>query len=278
MAKLFLHIGPHKTGSTYIQKCFFANRDYLLNLGVCYPNVDCGALYGQHGAVEKIKWLEQKELDKYWNQVLRTDINFVSSECFDGLNSPDIQKLSRALSKVDVRIIYYHRNYVDLLPSWWQKEVKHGSTLSLYEFILPHILRPFSSNIINPCGVLDLYANVFGQDNIIIIDYDRAVQNEGILHPILELLTIEMAAAKNEIVNASLKVEIVEIIRVLNAIAHFNNQWNGLKVRALFFRKTQSAEISGEVEKLAAMIRDDMRPLRLGSGFFEGSVNSAFRT
>src|SRR6202043_3381656 len=117
-----------------------------------------------------------------------------------------------SLAKLAVKIIYYYRNYIDLLPSWWQEEVKHGSMISFYEFVLPHILRPFSSKIVNPAVVLDLYANVFGPDSITIVNYDSALQTGSILRPILELLGIEFGIVKNELVNSSLKVEIVEII------------------------------------------------------------------
>jgi hypothetical protein len=266
MAKLFLHIGPHKTGSTYIQKFFFDKQDHLLNIGVNYPNMGFGGQYGHHEAVEKVRTLDQEALEAYLRQFLCSDINFVSSENFDRLNRRDVEKLGKSLSKLDVRVIYYY--------SWWQEEVKHGSVLSFYEFVLPHTLRPFSSVIINPAVVLDLYADVFGKNNITIVNYDRAVQSGSILHPIFELLGLEFEAPRNEFVNSSLKVEFVEIIRALNNLAHVYNQWNSHKTRALFLRKRTAEAICSDVEHLATLIRDQLKPVKLSGGFFEKSVKA----
>jgi hypothetical protein len=282
MAKLFLHIGPHKTGSAYIQKYCFENRDQLLSLGVNYPNpghMEKVFLYGHHEAVEKVKTLEQNELDEYFAQYSGSAITLVSSETFDQLSLEEIKKLGKSLSRLDVRIIYYRRNCLDLLPSWWQEGVKHGEIFSFYDFVLPHILRPFASNIVNPQIVLDLYATVFGKDNITIIDYDLALQNGNILRPIFELLGTEVGILKNEIVNASLNAEMVEIIRALNIIASLgDSEWHGHKARAgaLFLRKREEEVIRSQVEHVAAMIRDALKPLKLSRAFAR-RVNTAFK-
>jgi hypothetical protein len=277
MTQLFLHIGPHKTGSTFIQKVFFDNKERLLGLGVNYPNFGFRGQYGQHEAVEKVRGLEQKQLNEYLSQFLSSEINFISSENFDRLTLHEIKKLRQSLSTVDVKIIYYFRNYIDLLPSWWQEAVKHGSRVSFHEFALPHILRPFTSNIINPNVVLDLYANVFGKNNIIIINYDAALQKDTIITPLLELLGIELLDVVSTFVNSSLTPEIVEIIRALNVIAHWNGQLKLHNIRTLFLRKKNSDDVRSDVERVATIIRTQMKPLNLAGGFFEQSVITAFR-
>jgi hypothetical protein len=278
MAKLFLHIGPHKTGSTYIQKWFFDNRSLLLNLGVNYPNIGFAGQYGQHEAVEKIRTLQEKELQEYLLQFSGGDINLVSSENFDRLKQWEIKKLVRCLPSFDVRIIYYYRSYIYLLPSWWQEEVKHGSTVSFYEFVLPHALRPFASAIVNPAIVLDAYANVFGKDNITIVDYALALKSGGILHPLLDLLGVRLELVKNELINTSLQVEIVEIIRALNTLARFNNEWHFHKIRTLFLRKRKADPISSEVEQLINVIRAHTKPLSFAGGFFEKAMSASFKS
>jgi len=281
MTKLYLHIGPHKTGSTYIQKFFNDNRDGLLGLGVNYANVGLGVHFGQHVIIEQIKSLDQAALQTYLPQFLGGEVNFVSSENFDRLNAAQVDKFGKALmavdAKLEVKVVYYYRNYVDLLPSWWQEEVKHGSAVSFYEFALPHILRPFTSNIVNPAMLLDSYANVFAKENITVVDYDLAVEEGNILHPIFKLLNIDLGDVKNEIVNASAKLEVIEIIRALNAMAKFNDQWHLHKVRTLFLRKKRNPEIANEVEQLSAAIRNHMKPVKFAGGFFEKSVLDVFK-
>ena len=281
MIKLYLHIGPHKTGSTYIQRAFLENRDRLLKLGVNYPSVglgeEIGGHYGHHKTLVEVTKQEPNALKEYFAQFLVNDINVVSSENFENLNLEQIKKLRAALSTIDVKIVFYYRNYIDLLPSWWQEEVKHGSMTSFFEYVLPHVLRPFVSKILNPAVVLDLYANAFGKENIIVVDYDRARNAGGILAPLWKLLGVELDGVKNEMVNSSLKMEFVEIIRALNAIAHANDQANGPKMRSLFLRRRKEDPIRGAVDKLSAMINEYKKPLTLGGGFFEKSISTDFR-
>ncbi len=281
MPKLLLHIGPHKTGSTYIQKFFFENNDELRGLGVNYPMQGLGGQFGQHELVEKVKTLDSEALPLYLREFIAPDANFVSSENFDRLHAGDIEKLGKALSALltepgDLRILFYQRNYADLLPSWWQEEVKHGAVISFYEFVLPHILRPFASNLVNPSLILDLYAAVFGKDNITIVDYDRAKDN--LLLPIFGLLGLELHVAGNEIVNSSMQVELVEVLRALNAIAKARDEWHFHKTRTLFLRKLRDAQIADDLGELTSLIREQMKPLRIAGGFFEKSVSAAFKT
>jgi hypothetical protein len=280
--KLFIHVGPHKTGSTYIQKALLENREYLMSLGVTYPNVGLLGQYGHHEIVEKVKGLDRAALAAYLAQFLGGALTIISSENLDRLSLGEIQKLRNALTtldpKLDVGVIYYYRNYMDLLPSWWQEEVKHGSTISFYEFALPHVWRPFSSHIVNPALVLDLFAEIFGKERIIVVDYDVAREKGNILHPILDLLGIDASVFNNEVVNASLGMESIEIIRALNAIAHANGEWHYHKMRALFLRKKKASAISGELDRLLASIREHMKPLHFEDGFFEKLVMDAFST
>jgi hypothetical protein len=279
MAKLFLHIGPHKTGSTYIQKYCFENRDHLLSLGVNYPTagrLEHVSPYGQHETVAKVKTLEQNNLDEYFSQFFGTATTLVSSQDFDGLTLEEIKKLGRSLAQVDVRIIYYRRNGLDLLPSHWQEEVKHGATSTLYQFISPHILSPLASKIMNPCIALNSYAGVFGKDRITIVDYDVALQKDGILQPLFELLGIERPPVKHEVINRSLEPDFTEIIRALNIIAsQRESDWPLHKARTgpLFLRKRNAPAIRAEISYIAAVIRLHLKPLRI-SGSFVQSVNA----
>jgi hypothetical protein len=280
MPNFILHIGPHKTGSTYIQKYLYVNRERFLKLGFNYPSVAIGPQYGHHQVFDKIKSLPQGDLSEYMRQFLGGAVNFVSSEKFDRLRPDDIKRLGASLADLDVKIVYYRRNYVDLLPSWWQERVKHGSRLSFYEFVLPHILRPFTSNIINPCKVLDPYAEVFGRENIAVVDYDAARKGGGILPPLFDMLGIEPGPIKDEVINRSVNLELVEIIRALNMLAEFDGERRSHDVRAIFLRKRRSATIRHDVESLSGVIHEHMKPLKplkLSGAFFANAVKAAFR-
>jgi len=280
MSRLVLHIGPHKTGSTYIQKSLCENRERLEDLGVHYPNLGLGGQYGQHELVEKIRALDEPELGQYLSEFIGAGTNLISSENFDRLKADDLAKLRAALVPLltdppEIHIVFYHRNYADLLPSWWQEEIKHGGVFSFYEFLLPHLLRPFASNLVNPALVLDLYAQVFGRDSISIVDYDSA--RDELLLPLFGLLGVAVPPGINEVVNSSMKVELVEVLRVLNGLAKARNEWHFHKTRTLFLQKLRDAPVADELAGLVTLIREHMRPLKIAGGFFEKAVSTAFR-
>jgi hypothetical protein len=281
MSRLVLHIGPHKTGSTYIQKFLSENSEQLEELGVHYPKLGLGGQYGHHELVEKIRSLDESALAQYLGGYLGAGTNLLSSENFDRLKADDLARFRAALlpqltEPAQIQILFYHRNYADLLPSWWQEEIKHGGVFSFYEFMLPHLLRPFASNLVNPALVLDLYAQAFGKDSISVIDYDSA--RDELLVPLFSLAGIEMDPGANEVVNSSMKVELVEVLRVLNSIAKSRNEWHFHRTRALFLQKLRDAPVAAELEELTEHIRAHMKPVRIAGGFFEKAVSAAFRT
>ncbi len=93
MTQLF-RIGPHKTGSTFIQRVFLTIiENAQFDSGVTYPNIGFKGEYGQHEAVEKIRALRQEQLDEYMRPYLHGAKNVVSSENFDRLNLQDLRKI-----------------------------------------------------------------------------------------------------------------------------------------------------------------------------------------
>jgi hypothetical protein len=282
MSQLLLHIGPHKTGSTAFQKFFLDRADRLETRGVHYPKLGLLNHYGQHELVVKIRTLDEANLTQYLRDYIQGPVTLISSENFDGLKPDDLRKFRAALTPLlgdppSIRIVYYVRNYADLLPSAWQEEVKHGSVMAFPEFMLEHTIRPFASPWINPALVLDRYAGIFGIDRIHLIDYDTA--RDHLILPILPLLgiTLEPTAAHTERINTSLNRELVEVIRVLNNIAQHRNEWDHDRTRNQLLRRMSDPPIAEELSTLTAHIRTHLHPFRIAGGFFEKSVATAFR-
>ena len=71
MARIILHIGTHKTGTTGLQRSLFAQRDMLKENGICYdpwPGVLWGLEYAHHGLAHRLARFEaddQKVLADY---------------------------------------------------------------------------------------------------------------------------------------------------------------------------------------------------------------------
>ena len=213
MKKLFIHIGPHKTGSTYIQKNLFEQSDALKLQGVLYSDSLIGPQWGHHKLVEKIKQRDTDTIAEFFET--DEDRVFISSENFEDLTKEDISFLSKFTEKFTVEVIFFKRAYSKLLVSAWQESVKQGESKTWSEFFLNHALKPFQSKILNASSVIDNWSII--ANHIHVFDYD-AMLSEGLdiaQTMCSKLLDVELTV-KAAAVNRSMNLADIEIIRLLN--------------------------------------------------------------
>jgi len=79
------------------------------------------------------------------------------------------------------------------------------------------------------------------------------------------------------VINSSMKVELVEVLRALNSIAKARNEWHFHRTRALFLRKMRDPEIADELDEVLAIVRAHLKSVKIAGGFFEKAVGTAFR-
>lgn len=134
MARLFLHIGAHKTATSYLQGLFHHNRQTLAEAGLHYPWI--GPNTAHHALAAS--WLDLPDLpdrffgaegpDGLWERAIlrpyadRPGTLFLSAENFSRFypQRVDMAALSRRLAVFDeVRIIYTLRAQTEMLASLW---------------------------------------------------------------------------------------------------------------------------------------------------------------
>jgi hypothetical protein len=222
MKKFYLHIGPHKTGSTYIQKVLYDNADKLEASNILYPREIVGPQYGHHVIPKLLMEDNQEEVEILFERLLSSELDLlISSENFDRLNHVQIERLKETISDRTFNIIFFKRNSVNLLYSTWQEEVKHGLTTPFSIFCLRHISFPFKSNIINADLVLEPYIQLFGEEALSVIDYDEALKSGDIFDSLSNVLGLGGLAdiGIKKVVNKSFPAWETELIRGLNILA-----------------------------------------------------------
>jgi len=254
MKKLYIHIGPHKTGSTYIQKSLFENRTRLLEGGLDYPDLLVGPQWGHHKLVEAIKRREQDVVQQFVDSLSQKSL--ISSENFENLHQNDINFLATFLSDFEVEVIFVKRSFSDLIISNWQESVKHGSEKTWSFFILEQVLRPFSSIILNQSATIDKWRTV--TELIHIINYDLVMKdNEDLLVRLLQNIDVNPIEfpSNRASINASLNYIDVEIIRILNSI-HRRNGFNpSADIRTAFLSVRE--EEKQLISKIKSVIKKD---------------------
>lgn len=272
MAKrVFLHIGPHKTGSTYIQKMLVEYRPQLREYGYEYPEVGQEAEFGHHRIVQALTAARYQAAESIIKSALASacDSVILSSENFDRLSENDLEALKGMLSGVDVTVLFVKRNAADLLFSTWQEEIKHGSTDDWALFFFNHINRPFASTIINPCLVLDRYSRFFPREHIRIIDYDLArFRNQDLFAHFAVAAGIQGFTPRGlGRVNVAMNIEHVEMIRLLNALAIQEGVKVNTNVRRAYITFARSNPGSEPGESLRAKVSGSLMDIQIAESF-----------
>lgn len=211
MAKVYLHIGAHKTGTSYLQHLFYLNHAKLARAGIHYP------LIGPNDAHHALAaaWIDLPDLpagffgkggpDKLWNDLIARYARapgtvFLSAENLSR-QSPqavDFADLARRLQAFDeVRVIYTLRRQADLVQSLWMQAARSGRVLTLRTYLI----RAWEESLGGGIGIDHeaLYQALlagFAPEQIILLDYEaiRAAEG-GIAQSFLDLIGAPVAAA-----------------------------------------------------------------------------------
>ncbi len=257
MRRVYLHIGPHKTGTTYIQRNLYNNKDILKIYGYFYPQPE--EVYEEFDVVCHFE-LEDNP-DKIENLIWQgTEEKVLIS--FEGLSlysTEQIKRLKVFLKDFDVKVIFYVRNPANRFFSLWQEKIKHGETQSFLDFLIHRISQPFAAEDINYTLILSKWAEFFGKENIYLIDYDKG---EDLFLLFLELIDfpkehLDKLNIKKDKFNVSLRIEIAELIRLLNIFALKEDILEKNNIREAFLKLNEEnkdvVKLSNEFENLIKM-------------------------
>jgi hypothetical protein len=220
--RYLLHIGPHKTGTTYLQRSFDQLRPVLAARGICYP--DCwGGADGHTSLAEQIQTgndhVSREEFRRLnqagWDTVL------LSSETLSYFSDDEVRRLHALLEGEPATVVFYCRRWSELIPSSWREMVKHGSLMTMPEFALSCLGDPTASEVVNFDRVLARYAAVFGAGNLRIASYNGVLEADEdlLVHFCRSFLAWpDVPPTGVGRVNESLDMVDSEILRALNAL------------------------------------------------------------
>jgi hypothetical protein len=210
MPKLVLHVGAHKTGTTYLQSTFFDNRALLADHGIHYPDMGPNKAHHVLGA----PWLDMEALEKaakrqggadaVWDAFLSTysaveGTVFLSSESFSrgGNNQVNIAELAQRLSGFeDIQVIYTLRDQAELAQSAWLQVSKTSRVLSVNHFVGEILTNHRRGGIWYDHNLTyDHLLQGFKPDQITLLDYSKLTANDGgIVGAFLDLLGCDLKA------------------------------------------------------------------------------------
>lgn len=258
---LFVHVGPHKTGTTYLQHRLVADRDRLLSrLGVVYPRTGQDVLFGHHSLVPLFrKPIERsRELGRLRTELNVGDVGLLSSEEFSRLKSVHLSRLREYFHEFDIRVVAYLRVRSELLLSYWSESVKHGKGQGFPEFLADSLATPHASPLINQAILLDRLAAVFGKRNLQILIYrrDGDLYTEFIKNVIGSASFASDSLGRNEPVNASLPMYATECLRFLHRMAHADGRQDRMLIATRFMRYYSDPASAADRQRLRSLFGD----------------------
>jgi hypothetical protein len=141
--RVFVHIGLHKTGTTYLQNMMRANRDSLAAQGIAYPGGADGLSQGL--AVWDLQGGRPGETDERvpgsWSALVdavRTSgqpTALISVEWLSLSSAKQVRRVARAFRDSELHVIVTVRDLGRVAVSAWQEEVKNEQTWTWTEFV-----------------------------------------------------------------------------------------------------------------------------------------------
>ncbi len=259
MPRYTIHIGAHKTGTTYLQRVFHALRPALAGEGIVFPS-HWAQSDDQPGHRKLYERLTDGATDVLRDEfkAIAADEVLISSEDLSYLQEPHLSQLRTLLDGAAVTIVFYCRRWSEMMPSVWQERIKHGFFETFPQFLAAVMKDPSRLDFVNFGRILDRYGSVFGRDDIRIGAYS-AVTGAGIdladhfaekflpkMRPLLHKADNVLGSRPNQ----SLRPAEIECIRTLNAMHAASGGERGPALRDWFLREGHN---HGAAELLAAL-------------------------
>jgi hypothetical protein len=143
---VYVHVGPLKTGTTYIQGVLWGNQAVLAEQGVCLPLKTFGqqtrAVLGlldkrMHRDVAadpragRARWQALVEDVQSWDGPTAV----LSMEFLCEATAPAVRRLVDDLAPAEVHVLYSARDLVRLVPAMWQTHLRNKRTVTWSDYL-----------------------------------------------------------------------------------------------------------------------------------------------
>lgn len=271
---LCIHVGPHKTGTSYIQRNLKQNRKEIEARGWTYPKI--GYDGSSHSKLslnpEKAVSMTSHFYKRLKELGEKSDKIIFSGENFSGWSIEHFKKLAAILGRKDneVHVLFILRDPVDILYSFWSEEVKHGYTFSLPERYTQLFSSADNHFITNPTKFLDPIKNNT-EFNLHLFDYGQIRRDDlDLFEQIMTVLPgLESLRAKSKgRVNTRYDIRLTEFMRLLGKQhahdQHLDQSIIGHTLRDVFTDHLKPEEKTELIQTIQSLIPSPMRSLQVG--------------
>lgn len=250
--RLVLHIGPHKTATSYIQTNLEKLRSTLVRGGWLYPDAGTQTLGAHHHlAHNPDDYLPARapcrnELESLAEAARAEGRSIVmSAEGFCRWKPKNFDILAAILGFEKYELVYAIRDPLDLFPSFWAEEVKQGRSMGFAERFAGEFADPMRSRLINPMVDLNPLLARGERVRLHVVPYD-ILKQRGIdifEHLTGEILEMHGCTAQHvRPVNVKYPIELTEFLRLMTLIHGQGKRNIGSDLRLRFTERVSRKE------------------------------------
>lgn len=191
MTKLFLHIGQPKTATTTVQSFLAVNREAMIPHGWLYPNsarqYAAHHLLGNFFRSDPLHWIKvvdpAQTRDALLQEIAETGGENVILSTESLYFAQDLEACARYFEGFDTRIVVFLRRQDEWLDSAYQENLKNGEVdVSAQRYMEIHApAMDYAANV-------GRWADVFGQDRVIVHPFERGTTKQDIETTFLHLV------------------------------------------------------------------------------------------
>lgn len=284
--EIFLHIGYHKTATTYLQDVVFNQIPGVTYLGRRWINSELRDFFEEYKFTHDLNFSPKTYRAKFddilehsidhslslINADSKTEKILISHESLhSGAEWFGVEIISRAerLKSVfpSAKIIIGIRNQVDYIESNYKEYIFLGGRLSLkYLLYESFAFRYGLFTKLQYDKVISLYMDLFGRDSVYVYlhedlknNFDMAIQ--GIVSFIDADLDVDLSSKS---INRGLGAFSLELLRIVNNLVayDFNEQYQNRFLRNSNLREKYRFKFANLLKKIEALLLKDTRPKR----------------
>lgn len=242
--ELVLHIGYHKTGTTFFQNVLFCNHPEIAYLGRSWIDDDLNSIFYKlateddndfnAGALRnEFDALVQRLIDKKTLIIQGKKVLLLSHESLHSGDSYFGFTVNRQANRIkdvfpNAKIIISIRNQSKMIESHYTNFIHHGGKMSFHKFY--NKSKEFNLGLKNKLDYYQLvriYTDLFGENNNFVLVFEDVFKDNN-LSRFYEFVGIEpFVVNKTEVVNKRLSKFSIKIIRTVNTllIRNFNSNY-----------------------------------------------------
>ena len=134
--RVFLHIGPYKTGTTFLQKVLHENRAMLQENGVCVPGKSDGEQLLAGAEIVGGRTREGRTGHAHWDAIAALagagagPRAVISAEILCRASHRDVQRIVSSLQPAEVHVVLMARDPSKVIPGMWQTLLRNRDAVS----------------------------------------------------------------------------------------------------------------------------------------------------